>query len=67
VEAALVGLGAMLFVGTRLGWASTQKLSKNFIEVGLNLWWAVPLLSALSLPVGLWIFLRRRRSASAVG
>lgn len=43
VEAALVGLGVMLFVGTRLGWGSTQKLSKNFIEVGLNLWWAVPL------------------------
>ncbi len=49
VEAALVGLGAMLFVGTRLAWASTQKLSKNFIEVGLNLWWAVPLSIVLGL------------------
>ncbi|MBK9265610.1 MAG: glycosyltransferase family 39 protein [Polyangiaceae bacterium] len=47
LEAALVGLGAMLFVGTRLGWGSTQRLSKNFIEVGLNLWWAVPLLAVL--------------------
>lgn len=43
VEAAFVGLGLMLFVGTRLSWASTQKLSKNFIEVGLNLWWGLPL------------------------
>ncbi len=45
LEAALVGLGAMLYVGTRFGWASTQKLSKNFIEIGLNLWWLVPLAS----------------------
>lgn len=48
-EAALVGLGAMLFVGTRLGWASTQKLSKNFVEYGQNLWWAVPIATALLL------------------
>jgi hypothetical protein len=49
VEAALVGLGAMLFVGTRFSWSSTQKLSKNFIEIGLNLWWAVPILTVLIL------------------
>ncbi len=49
LEAAFVGLGAMLFVGTRFNWSSTQKLSKNFIEIGLNLWWAAPLLTVLLL------------------
>ena len=48
IEAALVGLGAMLFLGTRLGWASVLKLPRNFIDAGLNLWWAVPLLLALA-------------------
>ncbi len=43
VEAALVGLGAMLFLGTRLGWASVLKLPQNFVGAGLNLWWALPL------------------------
>lgn len=67
IEAALVGLGLMLFVGTRLNWASTQKLSKNFIEVGLNGWWAVPLLSVLLLATLIvvrdafrWFFKRTR-------
>ncbi len=45
IEAALVGLGLMLFVGSRFGWASTQKLPKNFVEFGLNLWWALPLVA----------------------
>lgn len=49
IEAALVGLGAMLFVGTRMAWTSTQKLSKNFVEIGQNLWWAAPLAIALAL------------------
>ncbi|MRG93223.1 glycosyltransferase family 39 protein [Polyangium spumosum] len=52
VEAALVGLGAMLFLGTRLGWASVLKLPRNFIDAGLNLWWAVPLVIALA-PISL--------------
>ncbi|MDC3962704.1 glycosyltransferase family 39 protein [Polyangium jinanense] len=52
VEAALVGLGAMLFVGTRLGWASVQRLPRNFIDAGLNLWWAVPLVLAIA-PISL--------------
>ncbi len=52
VEAALVGLGAMLFLGTRLGWGSVQRLPRNFIDAGLNLWWAVPLALALA-PVSL--------------
>jgi hypothetical protein len=44
LEAAFVGLGLMLFLGTRFNWSSAQKLSKNSIEIGLNLWWALPLL-----------------------
>jgi 4-amino-4-deoxy-L-arabinose transferase-like glycosyltransferase len=65
IEAALVGLGAMLFVGTRLGWASTQKLSKNFVEIGQNAWWIAPLLLAFLLltyvivrDVFRWFFVR---------
>ena len=50
VEAALVGLGAMLFLGTRLGWASVQRLPRNFIDTGLNLWWALPFILA-TLPI----------------
>ena len=50
VEAALVGLGAMIFVGKRAAWAPVDKLPKNFSDVGLNLWWAVPL-AALLLPL----------------
>ncbi|UQA58268.1 glycosyltransferase family 39 protein [Polyangium aurulentum] len=46
LEAALVGLGAMLFLGTRLGWASVAKLPRNFIDLGLNAWWALPLACA---------------------
>lgn len=69
LEAALVGLGAMLYVGTRFGWASTQRLSKNFIEVGLNLWWALPLVAVaigfllvVVRDVFRWLFERTRLS-----
>jgi hypothetical protein len=72
LEAALVGLGAMLFVGTRFSWSSTQKLSKNFIEAGLNLWWFVPLLAVLALLLLVvvrdafrWFFQRTRLSRGA--
>jgi hypothetical protein len=51
VEAALVGLGAMLFVGQRFGWAAVDKLPKNFASLGLNAWWALPLIVALAGPV----------------
>jgi len=72
VEAALVGLGLMLWVGTRMAWASTQKLSKNFIEVGMNLWWMLPLGAAALLLVlvvvrdaARWFFKRTRLSRGA--
>jgi len=42
VEAALVGLGAMIFVGKRAAWAPVDKLPKNFADAGLNVWWVVP-------------------------
>jgi len=48
VEAALVGLGAMLFLGSRFGWASVQRLPRNFIDIGLNLWWGLPLLCLIA-------------------
>jgi hypothetical protein len=46
VEAALVGLGAMLFLGTRFGWASVARLSRNWVDIGLNAWWALPVACA---------------------
>ncbi|HLM71507.1 MAG TPA: hypothetical protein VK459_02405, partial [Polyangiaceae bacterium] len=51
VEAALIGLGAMLFLGMRLRWGPVIKLPKNFISYGLNAWWAAPIAAALALPV----------------
>jgi len=51
LEAALVGLGAMLFLGTRLGWASVAKLPRNFIDLVLNAWWALPVVILGLLPV----------------
>ena len=50
VEAALIGLGAMIYVGMRLRWGPVIKLPKNFISYGLNLWWAAPIAAALALP-----------------
>jgi hypothetical protein len=46
LEAALVGLGAMIFVGRRVGWAPVEKLPKNFADVGVNVWWVLPLVIA---------------------
>lgn len=51
VEAALIGLGAMLFVGLRLRWGPVIRLPKNFISYGLNAWWAVPIIVSLALPL----------------
>ncbi|MFO0762315.1 MAG: glycosyltransferase family 39 protein [Byssovorax sp.] len=42
VEAALVGLGAMIFLGKRASWDPVEKLPRNFADIGLNLWWVVP-------------------------
>ncbi|MBW2456613.1 MAG: glycosyltransferase family 39 protein [Deltaproteobacteria bacterium] len=43
VEAALVGLGGMVLVGQKLGWASVVKMPRMFAYASLNLWWVVPL------------------------
>ncbi len=43
VEAALVGLGAMVLVGQKLGWASVVKMPRMFAYASLNLWWFLPL------------------------
>jgi hypothetical protein len=50
VEAALVGLGAMLIIGRRFGWASVTAMSEPIAKVGVNLWWFVPL-ALLMLPL----------------
>ncbi len=49
IQAALVGLGAMLFIGSRAGWASVGRMPRNFVSVGLNAWWAPSLLIALGI------------------
>jgi hypothetical protein len=51
VEAALVGLGAMLFIGGRFEWASVAKLPRTGVSVGLNAWWVFPL-TVMGLVVG---------------
>jgi hypothetical protein len=52
VEAALVGLGAMIYIGRRVGWAPVDRLPKNFADTGVNVWWVVPLvLAALPLVI----------------
>ncbi len=43
LEAALVGLGAMLLIGKHLGWSSVAKLPHNYAVIGLNAWWVLPL------------------------
>jgi hypothetical protein len=47
IEAALVGLGAMIFLGRRLHWAPVEGLPRNFSDVGLNAWWSLPLVVAI--------------------
>jgi 4-amino-4-deoxy-L-arabinose transferase-like glycosyltransferase len=46
VEASLVGLGAMIFIGKRAAWGAVEKLPKLFADFGLNLWWIVPFVVA---------------------
>lgn len=41
-EAALVGLGAMLWLGRLLAWPSIQRLPASSSAIGLHAWWAVP-------------------------
>jgi 4-amino-4-deoxy-L-arabinose transferase-like glycosyltransferase len=51
VEAALIGLGSMIFVGKRAGWGPVDKLPKNFVDLGLNVWWVAPLAVAAAPPL----------------
>jgi hypothetical protein len=53
VEAAFVGLGAMLLVGRRIGWGPVDKLPRELNGVGMNAWWALPLALAAT-PFVLW-------------
>lgn len=47
VEAALVGLGGMVFVGRKVRWAPTLRMSDRLADLSVNLWWVVPLAAAL--------------------
>jgi 4-amino-4-deoxy-L-arabinose transferase-like glycosyltransferase len=51
IEAALVGLGAMIFIGRRVGWQQVDRLPKYAADWGVNLWWIalVAVLAALPL------------------
>jgi len=42
VEAAFIGLGAMLFIGGRGHWQSIETFPRNLVELGLTVWWKVP-------------------------
>jgi 4-amino-4-deoxy-L-arabinose transferase-like glycosyltransferase len=52
IEAALVGLGAMLLIGRRMGWASVVRMPHTWAYAGLNAWWSIPLL-LLAIPIGI--------------
>jgi hypothetical protein len=47
VEAALVGLGGMVFVGRRLAWAPVMTLPKLPADVFVNVWWILPIVLTL--------------------
>lgn len=51
IEAALVGLAAMVFFGRRFGWAPVERLPKMWANLAVNVWWALPLLGFLALPI----------------
>ncbi len=48
IEAALVGVGAMLFVGKRIGWGTVARMPNHLAAYGMNAWWALPMLLAAS-------------------
>jgi hypothetical protein len=48
VEAALVGLGAMVFIGRRVGWAPViEKIPKFWADISVNAWWVLPVILAV--------------------
>ncbi|WP_104984094.1 glycosyltransferase family 39 protein [Sorangium cellulosum] len=46
LEAALVGVAAMLFIGKRIGWAPVARMPNHLAAAFVNAWWALPLLLA---------------------
>ncbi|WP_438038439.1 glycosyltransferase family 39 protein [Sorangium sp. So ce128] len=48
IEAALIGVGAMLFVGKRIGWGTVARMPNHLAAYGMNAWWALPMLMAAS-------------------
>ncbi|MEZ4311897.1 MAG: glycosyltransferase family 39 protein [Polyangiaceae bacterium] len=50
LEAALVGLAAMVFFGRRFGWAPVERLPKLYADIAVNVWWALPL-TAFAAPI----------------
>lgn len=56
VEAALVGLGAMIFIGRRVGFQPVDRLPKNVADWGVNVWWIAPVVILAALP--LWWIVR---------
>jgi 4-amino-4-deoxy-L-arabinose transferase-like glycosyltransferase len=51
IEAALVGLGAMVLIGSRFEWAPVTRLPKGFADLSVNLWYAFPLALGLATPL----------------
>lgn len=51
VEAGLVGVGAMLVIGQRYGWASVVAMPRPLAWAGLNLWWILPLALVFTPPL----------------
>jgi hypothetical protein len=52
LEAALIGLGAMLFIGKRVRWSAAVNMPDSLAFYGVNAWWSLPLAAAL-LPLAL--------------
>jgi hypothetical protein len=43
VEAACIGLAAMIVVGRWIGWSSVTRMPQLFAYLGINAWWVLPL------------------------
>jgi hypothetical protein len=57
LEAALLGMGATLLIGRRMGWSSVVGMSRSWAYVGLNLWWVVPL-ALVTVPLAIDVAVR---------
>ncbi|HZO15979.1 MAG TPA: hypothetical protein VFB62_22050, partial [Polyangiaceae bacterium] len=66
IEAGLVGLGAMLIVGRKMGWPSVTNIPQQTANIGLNAWWFLPLallMLVVLFDVGRLVLLRLPRAA----